>query len=263
MDTKAVQTLIDSINNLRVDDISRGNLLRVLEGLVHSKNNKLYVTKTDSSREFISLRQDPEVPESELSFCIVEKMINVLTGATEGSRYSYPSLAQVSEYVNAHKDVLNSEIIDIINSQRNMDNMGESEEQSPYEQLRDQIGELQIPTAQKARLQDILNIICKSPIRRIPAYRDATYTEYVALDPKLNEFYLMIKNSDPYGSSGIRGQDQKLSLKALAKYVEEHKTTMDPMIQELRKEHPEIFGEQEMDRVEEAIPPEEPAGEGR
>lgn len=253
MDTKAVQTLIDDINNLRVDDISRGNLLRVLEGLVHSKNNKLYVTKTESSREFISLKQDPDMPESELSFCIVEKMINALTGATEGSRYSYPALAQFSEYVNAHKDVLNSEIIDIINSQRNMNDISETEESTPYEELKSQIGELQIPTAQKARLQDILNIVCKSPIRRIPAYREATYTEYVALDPKLNEFYLMIKNSDPYGSSGIRGEDRKLSLRALAKYVEEHKTTMDPMIQELRKEHPEIFGEQESERVEDVV----------
>ncbi len=262
MDTKAVQTLIDDINNLRVDDISRGNLLRVLEGLVHSKNNKLYVTRTDCSREFISLRQDPEVTESELGFCIVEKMINALTGATEGSRYSYPPLLQVSEYVNAHKDVLNSEIIDIINSQRNMNDISETEKQTPYEQLKAQIGELQIPTAQKARLQDILDIICKSPIRRIPAYRDATYTEYVTLDPKINEFYLTIKNSDPYGSSGVRGEDQRLTLMALAKYVEEHKTTMDPMIQELRKEHPEIFGEQEMDRVEDVVE-EEPSQDGR
>lgn len=262
MDTKAVQTLIDNINNLRVDDISRGNLLRVLEGLVHSKSNRLYVTKTESSREFISLKQEPDMPDSELSFCIVEKMINALTGATEGSRYSYPALSQFSEYVNAHKDVLDSEIIDIVNSQRNMDDTSELEEQTPYEQLKSQIGELQIPTAQKARLQDILSIICKSPIRRIPAYREATYTEYVALDPKLNEFYLMIKNSDPYGSSGIRGENQKLTLGTLARYVEEHKTTMDPMIQELRKEHPEIFGEGETHRVEDSVE-ENPSQDGR
>lgn len=245
----AQKRLETQIDGLKINDKEKDKMRRVLKGIVESPRGRLFTKKTDDFEEYLTLRQNED---SRYELCVIERMINRYSGATEGRKKTPMSLLQVSEYVRENEGIIESEIVNAENYQRRLQMQGQptavesDKPKTPQEDFKDIIKATienlpNVPEHKKQRAIDVLEAIAVSPQSRLYSKKEDGYSEAIALRGSGREYrYYVVKGMSDYAGTTTGRDYEPLGAKSLLQYVDENRVTIDKEIKEMRRLHPEL-----------------------
>lgn len=245
----AQKRLEEQIDALKMNSKEKAKMKRVLKGIVESSRGRLFTKKTDEFEEYLTLRQNED---SRYELCVIERMINRYSGATEGRKKTPMSLFQAAEYVRENEGVIESEIVNAENHQRMMQMQNNSvvekqdKPKTPQEDFKDIIKATienlpNVPDHKKQRAIDVLEAIAVSSQSRLYSKKEDGYSEAIALRGSGREFrYYVVKKMSDYAGATVGREYEPLGAKSLLEYVDENRITIDKEIKEMRRLHPEL-----------------------
>lgn len=216
----------EEITLLDISDESKRNLYRILKGIIDSPNNRVYVKNLDDYKEYISLRISSETSHYQL--CIVSRMIDY-SGATAGRDYQYPTLLELSQYVDNNQQTINSSLNDIMyyKALRETEEQKVPPESNPRQEMLDiikgKVEKLQVPERYKNRVYTILERLSEEG-SRVYTVKENDYVEYLSLTEKS---LIVTKKMMDYSGATVGRQVFPIKSNDLVIYVEEHKDTID------------------------------------
>ena len=246
---EAQQRFESQIDRLRMSDRDKEKMKRVIKGILDSSRGRLFTKRENDYEEYLTMRPRDEF---EYELCVIKRMVNEYSGATENRIKTPIGLMQALEYVNEHEDVIESEVIDAENYQRRLkyqarEAKSDSQEpKSPEEDFKDifvtTIENLPNRTdSQKQRTIDVLEAIAVVPQNRFYTKREDGYSEAIALRSENNEIrYYIVKRWSDYTGATIGREYDPIGVKGLIDYVEENKIGVDKELKDLRKKFPEL-----------------------
>lgn len=241
--------LENKIDGLNISNDKKDRMKRALEGILISPKGRLNFEKTPTFEKYLTLKNPDNMP-GDYEFCIVDKMISDFSGATENKKFSYPSLSEIADMIDEHKDIIDSEIVDAENYQKMVTATQEPKKQEPAEnkspadlykeQMKSSIESLpNVPAPQKARAMDVLDALSSTYGNKFFALREEGYSESIALrkDQGYYGYYVISRYFDENTNSTIKRDYKPLGAKSLVKYCEEHKTTIDKEVKKIKAEN--------------------------
>lgn len=246
---EAQQRFESQIDGLRISDRDKDKMKRVIQGILDSSRGRLFTKKENDFEEYLTIRPKDEF---EYELCVIERMVNSYSGATEGRVKTPMGLLQTLEYVREHEDIIESEVIDAENYQRRAkaqksESKADAQEpKSPKEDFKDifvaTIENLPNRTdSQKQRAIDVLEAIAVVPQNRLYTKREDGYSETIALRGSGNEFrYYIVKRMSDYAGATVGREYEPVGVKGLIDYIEENKINVDKELKDLRKKFPEL-----------------------
>lgn len=246
---EAQQRFESQIDRLRMSDRDKEKMKRVIKGILDSSRGRLFTKRENDYEEYLTMRPRDEF---EYELCVIKRMVNEYSGATENRIKTPIGLMQALKYVNEHEDIIESELIDAENYQRRLKaQSSESKEdaqkpKTPEEDFKDTfittIESLPNRTdSQKQRAIDVLEAIAVVPQNRLYTKREDGYSEAIALRGEKDEIrYYIVKRWSDYAGATIGREYDPIGVKGLIDYVEENKISVDKELKDLRKKFPEL-----------------------
>ena len=228
----SINNISEQIAELNIDEDSKRNLYHVLKGIIDSPNNRVYVKNTDDYQEYISLKLPKETPTSNYKICIVDRMIDY-SGATAGRQYRYPSLEDLSIYVDENQFTINSSLNEI----RYQKEIRATEEstQTPNQEIisiiKNKIEKLSVPERYKSRVYILLDNLIEEG-SKIYTVEESNYSEYLSIR---NQVLSITRKITDYSGATIGRQVFPIKSDDLVIYVEEHKNTIDTNLSQGKK----------------------------
>ena len=245
----AQKRLEEQIDKIKISNDQKNKMKRILKGIVESQRGRLFTKKTDEFEEYLTLRQNED---SRYELCVIERMINKYSGATEGRNKRPMSLFEVAEYIQENEGVLESEVVNSENYQRRIQAkeqptvVKDDKPKTPQEDFKDIIVATienlpNVPEHKKQRAIDVLEAIAVSPQSRLYSKKEDGYTEAIALRGSGREFrYYVVKRMSDFSGSTQGREYEPLGAKSLLEYVDQNRITIDKEIQKMRQLHPEL-----------------------
>lgn len=247
--TEAQQRFEDQIERLKISDNDKAKMKRVIQGILQSSRGRLFTKKEDDFEEYLTIRPNDQ---DEYELCVIERIINSYSGATENGVKTPMNLLQTLGYVKEHEDIIESEVVDAENYQRriNGQNIEPKVEAQQPKSLKEDFKDIFVATienlpnrtdSQKQRAIDVLEAISVVPQSRLYTKRESGYSEAIALRGSGNEFrYYIVKRMSDYAGATVGREYEPLGVKGLIDYVEENKINVDKELKDLRKKFPEL-----------------------
>lgn len=232
-------------SNLRFDEKNR--MRRVLEGVFLSQNGRLYLERKPDFQKYITIARDND--SENYDFCIAEVMKNEVSGATEGRRINFPGLLAISDVVEKNKDLVESEIINSQNYRRMQEKKemqeNESTTKTPIENYTDSAKKAieeatNIPSYQKQRAYDLMDLLAQMSLPKIYAERGDNYSKSIALREEKSGYgyHILTRVFDEYSGSTLSRDDTPISAVSLVSYVNEHRIELDKEMKSLKAKLP-------------------------
>lgn len=235
--TNSIEILKQRITSSNLNDPDKKTLLEVLKSLASSPNGRFYFQREDNYVEYLTFKAPLDNQNAPYEFCIIEKQMEY-SGATAGRRYRYPNLEQLSNYINSHKEAVQSEIknIEYYNKYKDVkqeDLIPTLEEQpSILNTIRKKIEKLQVPSHKKQRIFIILDKLLEDESARIFTIREDTYEEFLSLK---NGSLTVTRKMLDYAGATMGKTSYTIKSDELIEYVEKHKTQIDASLSKGRK----------------------------
>ena len=237
------------IDGLKISDQDKAKLKRVLQGIVDSSRGRLFTRKENDFEEYLTIRPNEN---EHYELCVIERMINTYSGATENSIKTPMNVSQMLEYVKDHDAIIESEVVDAENYQKrvNASKMEPKIEEEKPKSLKEDFKDIFVATienlpnrteSQKQRAIDVLEAISVVPQNRLYTKREDGYSEAIALRGSGNQFrYYIVKRMSDYAGSTVGRDEEPVGVRGILEYVEENKISIDRELKELRRKFPEL-----------------------
>lgn len=105
-----LRNLESKIKNANINDWSKEKLYEIKQAILTSKRGRLYISKSSSYVEYLALRDQPGDNESDLSFCVVKRVIEEYSGATAVRAYEFLSFKELINYYQKNRAAIDLEI---------------------------------------------------------------------------------------------------------------------------------------------------------
>ena len=245
----AQKRLEEQIDGIKISNDQKDKMKRILKGIVESQRGRLFTKKTDEFEEYLTLRQNED---SKYELCVIERMINRYSGATEARNKKPMSLFEVAEYIKENEGVLESEVVNAENYQRRLQAqeqpvvIKEDKLKTPQEDFKDIIIATienlpNVPEHKKQRAIDVLETIAVSPQNKLLSKKEDGYSESIALRGGGREFrYYVVKRMSDFSGTTQGREYEPLGAKSLLEYIDQNRITIDKEIQKMRQLHPEL-----------------------
>lgn len=239
------QRLSTQIENSNLGSDAKNRMRRVLEGIFLSQNGRLYLERKPDFQEYITIARSNF--SENYDFCIAKIMKNEQSGATEGKTADFPGLLALSEVVEKNKDLVESEIINAQNYRRMQETqVNENTTKTPIENYTDRAKKAieeatNIPSYQKQRTYDLMDLLAQMPVPKIYAEKGNNYSKAIALKEEKSgySYHILTRIFDEYSGTTLSRDDTPISAVSLASYVNEHRIELDKEMKILKARLPE------------------------
>lgn len=245
---KKIQERIEAqIGRLNVSAEQKDRMKRTLNAIFISQNGRLYLERKPDFQEYVTIKKNDFLQDYDL--CVVKRMINEQSGSIEGSDFQFPGLKGVSDIIESNKDLIESEIINAENYRRmqepQIQKSNSNGEKTPAkfytEEAKKAIEEdSNIPSYQKQRAYDVMDLLAELPLSRIYSERGNNYSEAISLRQVNNSYgYCVVSRIfDEYSGATIKRDSTRISARSLVSYVNEHRITLDKEVKKMRANLP-------------------------
>lgn len=231
------------IESSKLQSDAKDRMSRILDAIFLSPNGKLYFERKPDFQEYLTLARNKF--SENYDFTIVKRMVDNQRGSTEGRDYEFPSLVDLSSRIEAHKDIMESEIINAQNharaqqSQQSYENSPKTPIEEYTENAKSAVADASnIPDYQKQRAYDLMDLLAQLPSGKIYTEQGNNYSKAIALSQTKSGYgyHIVTRFFDEYSGATISRDDTPISAVGLTKYANEHRVELDKKMKIARDE---------------------------
>lgn len=240
-----IEAQIDLAN---VSEKQKDIMRRSLQAMFMAQNGRLYLQRLPDFQQYLTIAQNKNSGNYEI--CLVKKMINEFSGSIEGADYQFPGLVAVADIIEERRDIIESEIVNAQNFRRMEErakngNEGNKAAKSKLESYTENAKQAieedgNIPSYQKQRAYDIMDLLAELPVHKIYSEHGENYSRAISLR-ETNSGYnycILTRMFDEYSGATINRDSTTISAVRLARYINDHRVELDKTVKEIRRNLP-------------------------
>lgn len=218
-----LKNLEEKIEYSNVGDYEKKILFEMLQGILSAERGRLYVRNEQFYKEYVALRDQPGDNETDLSFCIIRRVIDEYTGSTATRSYEFPSYQELIKYYKENRAAISLEISKA-KLHKGKSISSELSSENIIDKMIEQITTLtNIPTKQRQRATDVLYAIKNASNGKFFITQQNDYEEYLAIR---NANITVVRRMIDYSGATAGRTYQPLNIRSFINYLEKNKTKL-------------------------------------